>query len=44
MLFDGDSGDALGTLDGAFCLSGPTPLFSPRRGESYMVDAVYACL
>ena len=41
-LFDGDTGDALGTLDGSFCLSGPTPLFAPTRHEIYVVDAVYA--
>jgi methylamine dehydrogenase heavy chain len=41
-LFDGDTGSALGTLDGTFCLSGPTPLFSPQRGEIYIIDAVYS--
>jgi methylamine dehydrogenase heavy chain len=42
MLFDGDTGNALGALDGSFCLSGPSPLFSPKRGEIYVIDAVYA--
>jgi methylamine dehydrogenase heavy chain len=42
MLFDGDSGSALGALDGSFCLSGPSPLFAPARGEIYVVEAVYA--
>lgn len=41
-LFDGDTGRALGTLDGTFSLSGPAPLFSPKRGEIYVVDQVYA--
>src|SRR5262249_51192926 len=41
-LFDGDSGRALGTLDGSFSLSGPTPLFSRKRGEIYMIDPVYS--
>jgi methylamine dehydrogenase heavy chain len=41
-LFDGDTGHALGTLDGTFSLSGPVPLFSPKRGEIYVVDQVYA--
>jgi methylamine dehydrogenase heavy chain len=41
-LFDGDSGHALGTLDGTFSLSGPAPLFSRRRGEIYIIDQVYA--
>jgi methylamine dehydrogenase heavy chain len=41
-LFDGDTGKALGTLDGTFSLSGPPPLFSPKRGEIYIVDQVYA--
>ncbi len=42
MLFDGDTGRALGALDGTFSLSGPSPLFSPKRGEIYVVDQVYA--
>jgi methylamine dehydrogenase heavy chain len=42
VLFDGDSGAMLGTLDGTFSLSGPPPLFSPKRGEIYVVDQVYA--
>ena len=29
-LFDGDTGRALGTLDGSFSLSGPAPLFSAK--------------
>ncbi len=41
-LFDGDTGRVLGTLDGSFVLSGPAPLFSARRGEIYVIDAVYA--
>jgi len=41
-LFDGDTGSALGTLDGTFSLSGPAPLFSVKRGEIYLVDQVYA--
>ncbi len=41
-LFDGDSGRALGTLDGTFSLSGPAPLFARKRGEIYMIDQVYA--
>lgn len=41
-LFDGDTGRALGTLDGTFSLSGPTPLFAPTRGEIYMIDQVYS--
>ncbi len=41
-LFDGDTGRALGTLDGTFSLSGPTPLFSPKRREIYVIDQVYA--
>ncbi len=42
-LFDGDTGTMLGTLDGtAGNLSGPAPLFSPKRGEIYVVDPVYA--
>jgi methylamine dehydrogenase heavy chain len=41
-LFDGDTGNALGTLDGTFSLSGPAPLFSHKRGEIYLVDQVYA--
>jgi len=41
-LFDGDSGRALGTLDGTFSLSGPVPLFSPKRGEIYIIDQVYS--
>lgn len=42
VLFDGDSGDMLGTLDGTFNLSGPVPVVSAKRGEVYIVDAVYA--
>ncbi len=41
-LFDGDTGAALGALDGTFSLSGPPPLFSRKRGEIYIVDPVYA--
>jgi methylamine dehydrogenase heavy chain len=41
-LFDGDTGRALGTLDSTFSLSGPPPLFAPKRGEIYVVDQVYA--
>ena len=41
-LFDGDTGRALGTLDGSFSLSGPAPLFSARRKEIYVLDPVYA--
>ncbi len=42
VLFDGDTGNALGILDGSFSLSGPSPLVAPRRGEIYVVDQVYA--
>jgi len=42
VLFDGDSGDMLGTLDGTFNLSGPVPVVSAKRGEIYVVDQVYA--
>lgn len=41
VLFDGDTGRALGMLDGTFSLSGPAPLVAPTRGEIYIVDAVY---
>lgn len=41
VLFDGDSGRVLGTLDGAWTLSGPAPLLAPGRGEIVVVDAVY---
>lgn len=41
-LFDGDTGRALGTLDGSFTLSGPTMMFSARRREIYVIDPVYA--
>jgi methylamine dehydrogenase heavy chain len=42
VLVDGDSGDMLGALDGTFNLSGPVPVVSAKRGEIYVVDAVYA--
>jgi methylamine dehydrogenase heavy chain len=41
-LYDGDTGRMLGALDGSFNLSGPTPIFSGRRGEIYVLDPVYA--
>lgn len=41
-LFDGDTGRALGTVDGSFTLSGPTMTFSPRRREIYVIDPVYS--
>ena len=41
-LFDGDSGRALGTLDGIVQSHGPAPLFARKRGEIYMIDQVYA--
>ena len=41
-LFDGDTGRALGTLDGSFTLSGPTMMFSARRQEIYVIDPVYS--
>jgi methylamine dehydrogenase heavy chain len=42
VLFDGDSGEMLGALDGTFNLSGPVPVVSVERGEIYIVDPVYA--
>lgn len=42
VLFDGDSGAMLGAVDGTFSLSGPPPMFSPKRGEVYVIDQVYA--
>lgn len=41
-LYDGDTGRMLGALDGSFSLSGPTPIFSARRGEIYVLDPVYS--
>ena len=41
-LFDGDSGAMIGVVDGAFSVSGPAPILAPKRGEIYVVDAVYA--
>ncbi|MCC6763664.1 MAG: hypothetical protein IT293_03295 [Deltaproteobacteria bacterium] len=42
VLFDGDTATMLGALDGTINLSGPAPLFSPKRGEIYVIDPVYA--
>lgn len=42
VLFDGDSGTMLGAVDGTFSLSGPPPMFAPKRGEVYVIDQVYA--
>jgi hypothetical protein len=41
-LFDGDTGSRSARVDGTFSLSGPSPLVSPKRGEIYVVDQVYA--
>lgn len=42
LLFDGDTGTALGTVDVAWSLSGRIPLTSKSRGEFYVVESVYA--
>lgn len=41
-LFDGDTGAMLGVVDSTESLSGPPPTFSPKRGEIYVIDKVYA--
>ena len=42
LLFDGDSGRALGTLDVATSLSGRLPLTSRELNEFYVVESVYS--
>jgi methylamine dehydrogenase heavy chain len=42
MLFDGDTGQALGTLSATFTLSGPAPITVPKRDEIAIVEAVYS--
>jgi len=41
ILFDGDSGRALGMVDTTFNLGGVAPYPNPVRGEIYVVEAVY---
>ncbi len=41
VLFDGDTGEALGMLDSTSTLTPKTPLFSRTRGEFYSVDTAY---
>lgn len=41
-LFDGDTGAMLGVVDSTESLSGPPPMFSPKRGEIYVINRVYA--
>jgi methylamine dehydrogenase heavy chain len=42
LLFDGDSGEVLATIDGGTTISPKPPLFSPERGEFYSVEIDYA--
>jgi methylamine dehydrogenase heavy chain len=42
VLFDGDTGQMLASVDGTFSLSGPMMVVAPGRGEIYVVDAVYS--
>lgn len=42
ILFDGDTGDALGMLDITWSLGGVTPHTSLERGEFYVVEPTYA--
>jgi methylamine dehydrogenase heavy chain len=42
ILFDGDSGNALGMVDITWTLGGITPHTSHRRGEVYVIEPVYS--
>jgi methylamine dehydrogenase heavy chain len=42
LLFDGDSGEALATIDGGATLSPKPPFFSAERGEFYSVEIDYS--
>ena len=42
LLFDGDSGDVLGTIDGGTTISPKPPLYARDRGEFYSVEIHYA--
>lgn len=42
LLFDGDSGEVLGTVDAGVTISPKPPLYSPERGEFYSVEIAYA--
>ncbi len=42
ILFDGDTGNALGMLDTTWSLGGITPHTSHKRGEFYVLEPIYA--